>query len=225
MPRACRFLFCVVILGVLVGGPVGYGLYRQKQLRSFRVVRDGVLYRSGQLTRAGLKQLIHDYGIKTVITLRDAVAEGERPPDWFEESYCRAQEIRYVRIRPERWWASDDSVPAARGVARFLAIMDNRANYPVLVHCFAGIHRTGAYCAVYRMEYEHWSNPEAIAEMKQCGYRNIDDEYDLLGYLEAYQPRWQRQIAGAAPATHTQACYHQASVAPHHRHKKRHKVH
>ena len=39
----------------------------------------------------------------------------------------------------------------------FLAVMDNRANYPVLVHCFAGIHRTGTMCAVFRMEYHGWS--------------------------------------------------------------------
>jgi hypothetical protein len=42
------------------------------------------------------------------------------------------------------------------------------------------------------MEYEHWSNDEAIGEMKACGYSNLDDEWDILGYLEQYRPRWQR---------------------------------
>jgi hypothetical protein len=43
------------------------------------------------------------------------------------------------------------------------------------------------------MEFEHWSNADAISEMKACGYRNIDDEWDLLGYLEKYQPTWKKK--------------------------------
>jgi len=194
--RPIRFLgvfFSLVIVALLIGGPLCYSNYRQSQIRNFRIVRDGVLYRSGQMSLAGMKQVLRDYNIKTVVTLRDAYTEGETPPDWQEERFCKAEELNYYRIRPERWWASDNSVPAAKGIRRFLQIMDNPANYPVLVHCFAGIHRSGAYCAVYRMEYEHWSNARAIAEMKACGYCNIGDEWDLLGYLEEYQPRWQQK--------------------------------
>src|SRR5262249_18518804 len=123
-------------------------------------------------------------------------------------------ELNYYRIRPERWWASDNSVPAAKGIRRFLQIMDNPANYPVLVHCFAGIHRSGAYCAVYRMEYEHWSKARAIAEMKACGYCNIGDEWDLLGYLEEYQPRWlQKQKPVGHPAKYRNTTWRAGSVS------------
>jgi protein tyrosine/serine phosphatase len=187
------WFFGLLIAALLVGGPLCYSNYRQTQMRNFRLVREGVLYRSGQMNLAGMKRVLRDYNIKTVVTLRDAPTEGDTPPDWEEEQYCNREEVNYYRIRPERWWASDNSVPAERGVRRFLKIMDNPANYPVLVHCFAGVHRSGAYCAIYRMEYEHWSNGRAIGEMKTCGYANISDEFDLLGYLEKYKPRWQRR--------------------------------
>jgi protein tyrosine/serine phosphatase len=144
------------------------------------------------MSLSGLRRIIRDYGIKTVVTLRDAVIAGQTPPDWKEEQFCDAEEILYVRIRPAHWWASDGTVPAERGVRRFLRVMDNPDNYPVLIHCFAGVHRTGAYCAVYRMEYQHWTIDRAIAEMKSYGYINLNDEFDLLGYLERYQPRWQK---------------------------------
>ncbi|HMC66841.1 MAG TPA: hypothetical protein VKI65_18035, partial [Gemmataceae bacterium] len=55
-------------------------------------------------------------------------------------------------------------------------------------------HRTGAFCAVYRMEYQHWTNADAIQEVKDFGYSNLDDEWDILTYLEEYRPRW-RQTA------------------------------
>jgi protein tyrosine/serine phosphatase len=190
MRRYLPGLLGMLIALLVVGGPLSYCYYRQTQMRNFHAVRDGVLYRSGQMTVTGLKTAIHDYGIKTVITLRDAYYPDNAPPDFSEEDYCAAEEITYCRIAPRNWWAPDGSVPAEEGVQRFRAIMDDPVNYPVLIHCFGGIHRTGAFCAIYRMEYEHWSNDQAIAEMRACGYKDLDDEWDLLTYLEQYRPRW-----------------------------------
>jgi protein tyrosine/serine phosphatase len=191
VPRALNYLFGFLIAGLLVGGPAGFICYQQSQIRNFRVVREGVLYRSGQTSLGGLKRIIHDYGIRTVVTLRDAARVGDLPPDWEEEAYCKAQDIAYYRITPRNWWAPDGSVPAEEGVRTFVQVMKNPDNFPVLIHCFAGVHRTGAFCAIYRMEFEHWSNTAAIAEMKSCGYFNLDDELDILNYLEHYRPAWQ----------------------------------
>src|SRR5260370_40138138 len=136
-----------------------------------------------------MKCAVHDYGIKPVITLRDSYYAKDLPPDLAEEEYCRAEEINYCRISPRTWWAPGGRLPAAEeGVGQFREIMDDPKNYPVLIHCFAGIHRTGAFCAIYRMEYEQWTNAQAIAEMRACGYKDLEDEWDLLVYLEQYQP-------------------------------------
>jgi tyrosine-protein phosphatase SIW14 len=193
MPRFLPYLFSAVILGLLIGGPLAYSHYRSSAFRHFHVVEPGILYRSGQMTLDGLKRVIHDHGIKTVITLRDAAHPDQPPPDLQEEEYCRAEELNYYRITPKPWWASDGSVPAARGVKLFLEVMRDPANYPVLIHCFAGIHRTGAFCAVYRMEFHHWDNARAIAEVVAHGYSNLDTELDLLGYLENYRPAWRTE--------------------------------
>jgi tyrosine-protein phosphatase SIW14 len=193
MPRFLPYLFSALILGLLVGGPLAYSSYRHAALRHFHVVEPGILYRSGQLTLDGLKRVLHDYGIKTVITLRDAPYPDQPPPDLEEEKYCREQELNYHRISPRPWWASDGSVPAAKGVEHFLEVMRDPANYPVLIHCFAGIHRTGAFCAVYRMEFHHWDNARAIAEVVSLGYANLDTEMDLLSYLENYRPAWRTE--------------------------------
>jgi hypothetical protein len=202
MPRYLSWIFGVLIAGLLVGGPWTFLHYQYHQARHFRVVRAGVLYRSGQMSLAGLKRAVHDYGIKTVVTLRDAYFYGEPPPDLEEEDYCRAEGIAYCRITPRAWWRPDGTAPADKGVRKFLEVMDDPESFPVLIHCFAGIHRTGAFCAVYRMEYQHWSNAEAIEEMKACGYSNLDDELDLLGYVEHYRPRWRVQAqADPLPTT------------------------
>jgi protein tyrosine/serine phosphatase len=194
MPRSLSWLFALFIVALLIVGPLAYARSRQTALRNFHVVQEGVLYRSGQMSLGGVQRVIHDFRIKTVITLRDAKSPKDGPPDGDEESYCKSEGLKYVRIPPRPWWASDGTIPAEQGIQRFREIMKDPSNYPVLVHCFAGIHRTGAYCAVYRMEHDHWTNAQAIAEMKSCGYSNLDDEFDILGYLEHYRPSWMTSV-------------------------------
>ncbi len=180
----------------LIVGPVVYAFHEEKQTRNFRVVRDGVLYRSARMTPAGLKRVVHDYGIRTVVSLRDADRF-----DREEEEFCRQQELSFYRLPPRHWDTSNGPAEAEANVRQFRDILDDPDNYPILVHCFAGIHRTGAYVAVYRMEREHWSNEEAIAEVKALGYDHLLDELDVLGYLEQYRPTWKQSAeAPAAPA-------------------------
>ena len=190
----------VPLLGVatvlaLIAGPVVYAFHEDKQMPNFRVVRDGVLYRSAQMTLPGLKRAVHDYGIRTVICLRDGLTAADQA----EEKFCAAADVRFVRIPPSGWGDVGGVVPVEEGVRKFRAILADPKNYPVLVHCFAGVHRTGAYAAIYRMEFERWSNARAIAEMKACGYNNLDDEWDILGYLEQYRPSW---LPPPEPAPH-----------------------
>jgi protein tyrosine/serine phosphatase len=186
MSHPLRVGLGVVVVVVLIAGPAVLAVHDQYQMRNFRVVREGVLYRSGQMTRAGLERAVHDYGIRTVICLRD----GLTAPDQAEEKYCEAEGVQFIRIPPSSWGDVGGVVPAEEGLRKFRALLADPKNHPVLVHCFAGVHRTGAYAAIYRMEFERWSNARAIAELKACGYSNLDDEWDVLGYLEQYRPTW-----------------------------------
>ena len=127
------------------------------------------------------------------MSLRDTKVDGKQPPDAAEETYCRKLDLNYLRLGPQKWWSpTPGPVPADANVKRYLEVMDDPANYPVLVHCFAGIHRTGQYLAIYRMEYERWDNAAALEEMRANGYVTLDDEEDVFDYLKAYTPRWKR---------------------------------
>lgn len=190
MSRFIKCLLGILMVAVVVGGPIAYAKYHKATFRNLRVVREGVLYRSGQMSVAGLEQVIHDYGITTVISLRESHQPGDPPPDRNEEAYCRSNAIRYFRIPHQAWQApAGCRPPVDDGVQRFLEIMDDPANYPVLIHCFAGDHRTGAFCGIYRMEYEGWSADKTTAEMELLGYDELDETQDVLEYLKKYQSR------------------------------------
>ncbi len=186
MLGAVRVLLGSIVVVALIAGPAAWAVHQQAQTRNFRVVRPGVLYRSGQMTKEGLRRILNDYRIKTVISLRDGTTARDRA----EEEFCQSEEVNFLRILPSQWGDVGGSVPVEEGVRKFRAVMSDPRNFPVLIHCFAGIHRTGAYTAIYRMEFEHWENARAIAEVKACGYTTLDEELDILGYLEQYRPTW-----------------------------------
>jgi protein tyrosine/serine phosphatase len=195
MSRSLLNLSGIVVVTGLIAAPIFLADRLRAQTRNFRVVREGVLYRSGQMQVAGLRRIVHDYGIKTVISLRD----GDSTADKAEEAFCNKEEITFVRLPPQGWGDGSGIAPAEENVRAFREVVADPRNHPVLVHCFAGTHRTGAYCAIYRMEFEGWSNERALAEVKASGYSNLDDEWDILGYLEQYKP------TGKFPSTKTHA--------------------
>lgn len=176
----------------LVAAPLVYAARRGRP-RNFGVVQDGVLYRSGQLTPTAFGRVLTGCGIRTVVTLRP-VRDADANPDGWEEEVCRARGVRHVRVAPreEPGYAGLDRM--AEG---FLAVLDDSASRPVLVHCLAGRDRTGAMCAIYRMEFDRWAPERAAAEMREFEF---DPDKDAAAkayerYVLNYRPRWQRDGA------------------------------
>ena len=102
-------------------------------------------------------------------------------------------DILHVRISPRAWESpTGGPAPVEEGVRRFLEVMADRRNYPVLVHCFAGVHRTGTMCAIFRMEYHRWDVDEAMTEMAAFGYDLAEMHEHVESYLRGYRPRWKR---------------------------------
>lgn len=194
MTRRGRFFVAVVSAAVAVSFVWGVSYH----LRNFHAVEPGVLYRCGQLTPTGLKYALHRHRIKTVVTLR-TVRDPDKPYlDEWEADGCATHGVRHIRIVPRPWLVdAKGELPAEEVVREFLAVMDDPANHPVLVHCFAGVHRTGTLCAVYRMEYQGWTPDRAIAEMEGYGFEPGRDREAIEGYLRAYGPRRRPRRGGS----------------------------
>ena len=190
MMARLKLVLVLSVIVVVIAGPLGYAVHCNTHLRNFHVVREGVLYRSGQLAPEALDQVVRERNIRTLVTLRTTRVVGKLPPDTWEEDYCAAHGVKHVRIVPQIWGADEmGDVPAEQAVQDFLRVMDDPANHPVLVHCFAGIHRTGTMCAIFRMEYEHWPVDRAINEMQLYGYDLLKIRENIEGYLREYTPR------------------------------------
>ena len=175
-------IFAIGLVLSAIGVPLLFAHRERQEGRHLRVVRDGVLYRSAQLPPSGIGRAVKELGIRTIVSLRDS----DRVADQTEERYCAEKGIRFVRIEPLSWNGVQGTAPIDAGLARFLEVMSDPKNHPVLVHCYRGVHRTGAYTAVYRMECEGWSRERALAEMVTAGYDLLDKHDDLRGYMTHY---------------------------------------
>lgn len=158
--------------------------------RNFRVVEAGVLYRSGQMDVAGLRRAIHDHGIRTVITLRDDSAAGGSEAALRERDLVQQRCLNYVALPVKGWSApkGQKEAPAMANVRKLLGILADKRNHPVLIHCYAGFHRTGIYVAICRLERNGWDLDRTIHEMRVCGYDTLEDHADVQAFLDNYKP-------------------------------------
>jgi protein tyrosine/serine phosphatase len=114
---------------------------------------DDILYRGGQPAESDYKALA-SFGIKTIIDLRN-------DEESFARSAAEAAGLKYYNIP-----MNGVSAPTDADVAQFLKIVNDPASGKVFMHCKAGIHRTGAMGAVYRISHDGWDYDKTFAEMK-----------------------------------------------------------
>ncbi|MBU1055251.1 MAG: tyrosine-protein phosphatase [Proteobacteria bacterium] len=112
------------------------------------------LYRSAQPTAQGMKNL-NKMGIKTVVNLRSFHSDRDK---------IGKTGLKYEHIYMQAWH------PEKKEIVRFLQIVTNPKNTPVLVHCLHGADRTGTMSAIYRIAIQCWTKDEAISEMTKGGF-------------------------------------------------------
>jgi hypothetical protein len=165
-------------LAVLVFGLGPFVLFRSAYAhgKRLREIVPGRLYRSGQMTVEGFAEAVERCQLRTIINVQDDVPDPNVCMSYFnrrtikESEMCRRLGVRYVQLSPDL--VSRRLVPQKRpqAIDSFLALMDQESTYPALIHCKAGLHRTGVLSAVYRMEYQGWSPARAFREMKEHGF-------------------------------------------------------
>ncbi|KAI9734744.1 MAG: hypothetical protein M1818_006731 [Claussenomyces sp. TS43310] len=146
------------------------------------------LYRSGYPQLEDYK-FLGTLGLKTVLTLVE-----KTPPEGYE-AFMKSNGIKHVVINMEG--TKKVAIPALVMISIMEVVLDRR-NYPMLVHCNHGKHRTGCVAAVVR-KVMGWTAESAIQEYKQFAdpkAREVDIEYittyetsGLNGILDYIQRR------------------------------------
>ncbi|NAS13335.1 dual specificity protein phosphatase family protein [Poritiphilus flavus] len=119
------------------------------------------LYRSEQPSKKDFK-VLQTLGIRTSINLR-------RNKDDSRKAKGTEMKLVHIPLKTKELTEAD-----------LLVVLQaiQKAEKPVLVHCWHGSDRTGATMAAYRVVVEDWSKEEAISELRQAE----------LGYHENWYP-------------------------------------
>jgi protein-tyrosine phosphatase len=123
-------------------------------------------------------------------------------PRVLESDLCKSLGIHYVSLDGGEL-VPPDAAPGDRpkAIDEFLKILDDPTSYPVLIHCKAGLHRTGLMTAIYRMEYEHWTTAAAVREMRANGFGDFACTSENV-YIAQFVQSYRRgiRIAAATPS-------------------------
>ncbi len=203
-----RWAVGLALAGFMFYAPFLYYRYSLEHSKRLRPIVDGRVYRSGCLTADGFRDAIDKLKIKTVISFWDEDPDPDLPANRFigsktkESELCASLGVDYrfifVKLLPD----AEVGRKPLTAVEEFLRVMDDERSYPVLVHCKAGLHRTGVMAAIYRMEYDGWSKEDALRELRSHGFgefvANTSNPY-IAQYVMQYKPRRQAGVQRIVP--------------------------
>jgi protein tyrosine phosphatase (PTP) superfamily phosphohydrolase (DUF442 family) len=209
MPAWLRWGLSGLIFAMLTVIPFYHFRMVYTHSKRFREVDRGRLYRSGQLTSEGFADLLEQYHIRTVVNVQEDIQDPDVRENYFDHSTIKESEmcarlgVRYICIPTETVSRRTEREVRPATIDKFLEVMDDPANQPVLLHCKAGLHRTGVLSAIYRMEYEGWSKDEALHELQKLGFSELvctpDNDY-IRQYILTFAPGMRKHSPSAAAA-------------------------
>ncbi|MAD98622.1 MAG: protein tyrosine phosphatase [Flavobacteriaceae bacterium] len=142
--------------------------------RLYKISED--VYRSEQPSKKGFKEL-EAMGIQSILNLRRRVDDNRK---------AKGRDFKLFHIRIKTKELTEDQLI---DILKTL----QKAEKPVLVHCWHGSDRTGITIAAYRIVFENWSKEAAIAEFRKPEFGYHENWYpnllDLLNNLDVDKVR------------------------------------
>jgi protein-tyrosine phosphatase len=147
--------------------------------KRFGTVVPGLVFRSGQISRWVIGDVLDRHGIEVVVDLQAADIADEH-----QRAEIRAAERRGVELA--RFPLAGDGTGEIELYADAVAVLSHcaRRGRPVLVHCGAGAKRTGGVVALYRVLIEGRPAHEAYRELQDYGWH--DDNPTLVRFLNSH---------------------------------------
>ncbi|TWT41034.1 Tyrosine phosphatase family protein [Phycisphaerae bacterium RAS1] len=159
---------------VLIAGGLAWAVSSRTLPRRFSSVVEGQLYRSGSVSPEQLRIVHERYGIRRVLCLLSAAASETIA----EREAAEKLGLTWINIP-----LTGDGASTPEQREQILAALADVDRVPTLVHCAAGVNRTGLAVGLYRLRYSGWTLEQALAELKSRGFEDQPHHQNLRDAL------------------------------------------
>ncbi len=156
---------------------------------NFKTITKDKVFSSGVIPPDQIQDYVKKYNIKTIIDFRHPGIIDELNPANLDEitkeknAVAKIENVQYYNIPSAQ-------VPTQDNLDKLFTVLDRKETYPVLMHCYHGDGRAQIYSAIYRIEYENFSNEEARNKTRKLlKFSSFDDGKPKGEYLKKYVPR------------------------------------
>lgn len=190
-------LVWIAAFAILFGGWYAYEVHIRHRLHA---VTEDQVYRSAAMPPKEMATVAKSLGLRTVIDFRTYVpGQDSTNTTPLEDIQGETRALAAVGVRHIH--LPTPQVPDAATVDKFLSVMADPANRPVLIHCYHGIGRAELFTAIYRIEFEGWSNERARhATRFFLSGSSFSDKAAKGRFLMAYQPQHNFQTTNSPGA-------------------------
>ena len=145
--------------------------------KRFGVVEQDKVFRSGRIAPHLVRKTLQKHGIKIIVDLTES---DPRNSSWCSEQTAAAE----LGISLFNFQLCGDGTGNITNYANAIFAIEQarKENKPVLVHCAAGVQRTGGVMASYRLLVQKQLPATAYAELIRYGWKPRHDRI-LLDYL------------------------------------------
>lgn len=162
---------------------------------NFKEISKDRVYKSGVIPPNKIAEYVQKYKIKSIVDLRmpgtnDLKLNPEKPGE------IQLEKEAVSKIKGLKYFSNPSGqIPTENNIDRFLTIMDDPKNYPVLIHCYHGTGRAALYSAIYEIEYEHFTNEQARLNTRDLVlFSSFDNQTPKGEYIKNYISRYKSLV-------------------------------
>ncbi|MFA6186768.1 MAG: dual specificity protein phosphatase family protein [Phycisphaerae bacterium] len=162
-----------IVLALIIVASVG--VVRHFRIQNFNTIKPDVLYTSGQPRGMDYTRLLYKYHIAAVVNIRNTTEHKE--DNWHNEeiTWVKNNGVKYIEMPIEKSSVANDA-PDANVIEKFLAIMSEKNNLPVLVHDSRGKKRVAYLAAAWMLKSGGFTYEQTVKKIKKINDRPLDEE-------------------------------------------------
>ena len=145
------------------------------EIRNFHVIEPGKLYTSGQPRGMDYNRLLYKYHIGTFINLRNEAEH--RDHNWHNEEiiWMRSNGVNYIQL-PVGKYEPANGFPDEQTQKKFLEIMADNSNLPVLIHDGSGEERAPRLAAVWMIKSGKYSLEDTVKKVEKIKKQPLNEK-------------------------------------------------